>query len=131
MSEQGYNGWTNYETWNIALWLDNEEPLYRAYQRMLPVSSGDLKEWIYSMFEENGGKFGDLDSEEELERVDWDGIVNSFNENYLVDNCEDFDDEDFDDEDFDDEDFDDEDLDEDDEDDDEDEDDEDDEDDDV
>ena len=24
-----YNGWTNYETWNVALWLDNEEPTYR------------------------------------------------------------------------------------------------------
>ena len=20
-----YNGWTNYETWNVALWLDNEQ----------------------------------------------------------------------------------------------------------
>lgn len=20
-----YNGWTNYETWNVALWFDNEE----------------------------------------------------------------------------------------------------------
>ena len=19
-----YNGWTNYETWNVALWLDND-----------------------------------------------------------------------------------------------------------
>ena len=25
-----YNGWTNYETWNVALYLNNEEPLYRA-----------------------------------------------------------------------------------------------------
>jgi hypothetical protein len=24
-----YNGWKNYETWNVALWLGNEEPLYR------------------------------------------------------------------------------------------------------
>jgi len=20
-----YNGWTNYETWNVALWMDNEQ----------------------------------------------------------------------------------------------------------
>lgn len=25
-----YNGWTNYETWNVPLWIDNEEPSYRA-----------------------------------------------------------------------------------------------------
>ena len=24
-----YNGWTNYETWNVALWLDND---YESYQ---------------------------------------------------------------------------------------------------
>lgn len=23
--EQGYNGWTNYETWAVALWIDNEQ----------------------------------------------------------------------------------------------------------
>lgn len=25
MSEKTYNGWTNYETWNLALWIDNEQ----------------------------------------------------------------------------------------------------------
>lgn len=25
MSDKEYNGWTNYETWCVALWLDNEQ----------------------------------------------------------------------------------------------------------
>lgn len=27
--QQKYNGWKNYETWNVALFINNEEPLYR------------------------------------------------------------------------------------------------------
>ena len=25
-----YQGWANYETWNVALWFGNDEPLYRT-----------------------------------------------------------------------------------------------------
>ena len=30
MTDTTYNGWTNYETWNVALWIGNEYPLYKA-----------------------------------------------------------------------------------------------------
>ena len=27
MSEDGYNGWSNYPTWNVALWVNNDQGL--------------------------------------------------------------------------------------------------------
>ena len=34
-----YNGWTNYETWNVALWIDNEEGSYNYWREI----TGQLK----------------------------------------------------------------------------------------
>lgn len=32
-TESGYNGWTNYETWNVSLWIGNDEGLYEEARR--------------------------------------------------------------------------------------------------
>jgi hypothetical protein len=32
MKSSNYNGWANYETWNVALWLQNDESLYNLCQ---------------------------------------------------------------------------------------------------
>ena len=34
-----YNGWSNYETWNVALWLDND-----GYDSMLREMARDAKD---------------------------------------------------------------------------------------
>jgi len=32
--ERGYNGWANYETWNVALWIDNDQGLHEIAQEL-------------------------------------------------------------------------------------------------
>jgi hypothetical protein len=34
MSDKTYNGWTNYETRNVALWLDNDHHIERFWSAM-------------------------------------------------------------------------------------------------
>jgi hypothetical protein len=41
--EHGYNGWTNYETWNVALWIDNEEPSYRYWRDVAQEAWNDAE----------------------------------------------------------------------------------------
>ena len=33
MTDTTYNGWKNYETWNVALWLGNDENIYNVAHR--------------------------------------------------------------------------------------------------
>ena len=33
MSEK-YNGWTNYETWNVKLWMNNDQGSYTYYREL-------------------------------------------------------------------------------------------------
>ena len=44
--DQTYNGWANYETWNIALWIQNEEGLY-----YLALALFDYQELVDVLYE--------------------------------------------------------------------------------
>ena len=33
MTDQTYNGWANWETWNVALWIENDEGFYREARK--------------------------------------------------------------------------------------------------
>lgn len=39
--ETGYNGYANYPTWNVALWLDNDQTEYEMVRNM-------ARSWIHS-----------------------------------------------------------------------------------
>ena len=32
LADTEYKGWTNYKTWNVALWINNDEGLYNLAQ---------------------------------------------------------------------------------------------------
>jgi hypothetical protein len=68
-----YYGWTNYETWCMALHMGNDEPLQRCFERAaveavqdvgvgdaVPVLADRLEEWHKDAMPEVSGVFADL-----------------------------------------------------------------------
>jgi alpha-D-ribose 1-methylphosphonate 5-triphosphate synthase subunit PhnL len=46
-----YNGWENYETWNVSLWINNDEGLY-----LLAAECGDYETFVDCLYNEYGVK---------------------------------------------------------------------------
>jgi hypothetical protein len=47
-----YNGWSNYDTWLVNLWLMNDEHNYNSFRRLdedevNEMTLTDLEEWFY------------------------------------------------------------------------------------
>ena len=66
MTNQTYNGWADYTTWNCALWINNEPVIYNV-----AAECKDYKEFLYEMqvmcgFAEtpDGADYGEANYEE-------------------------------------------------------------------
>lgn len=44
LTDRTYNGWTNYQTWNVALWIGNDEGFYNLAQQC-----DDYQEFLQSL----------------------------------------------------------------------------------
>jgi len=75
--EQGYNGWTNYETWCVNLWLTNDQGLYNLMLQ-LPTASA-IKNWREQTGETSFGLWGDMLTYS-LQSVNWHEIYDGLHE---------------------------------------------------
>ena len=60
-TEMTYNGWANYETWNVALWIQNDKGLYS--EAMHCANYQELVSLLY-----------DCGSKETPDGVKWDDV---------------------------------------------------------
>lgn len=76
MADTTYNGWTNRETWNVALWLGNDEGMYHEAIRFGRVNLGCGKDEERIVEQFCRDMFGDMTPDgDKLDEVDWSEIV--------------------------------------------------------
>ncbi len=84
MPDTTYNGWANYQTWNVMLWMDNEESAYREYRevasrlkskgrRLGGVAAKSICERCFGDATPDGVKF-------ESSRIRWGAIASAMRE---------------------------------------------------
>jgi len=56
-----YNGWTNYETWNFKLWIDNEESSYNYWnEEAQNIFNGSEADDIFTKKENAANSLADI-----------------------------------------------------------------------
>jgi len=87
-ADMSYNGWKNWETWNVALWCDNEEGIYRDRMARKPRTAQEIEDFVRDWYP-NGTPDMTADNDDPYsarEAVDWDELAEHW--------CEDYEDED-------------------------------------
>jgi hypothetical protein len=89
-----YNGWTNYETWNVALWLGNEPGTYEDVREMTRVAirthgkeceyhlAEDLKGYVEELMPPLGASMAADLLGAALCEVNWQEIAESYIEDF-------------------------------------------------
>ena len=59
---ENYNGWKNWATWNVALWLANDEAFYKLSRHFVPYKNlADKLEEMNTPCTPDGASFKDPD----------------------------------------------------------------------
>jgi hypothetical protein len=73
LAQETYNGWSNYETWNVALWIGNDASLYT-----IALGCEDYAEFQELMIDDLGCKAtrdGVLWNDPELNHIELDEMI--------------------------------------------------------
>ena len=80
--DQTYNGWEGlgdresaWATWNVALWIDNDEHLYKMRRRRVFLNGDDVEEFCRMVFPSGTA---DMDDPSEMNNVSYDEIYESW-----------------------------------------------------
>jgi hypothetical protein len=88
-AHEEYNGWKNYETWLVNLWITNEESSYEYYRELVRKAKSDgeaakaLKDSVEEGCDEFVGNRGNLYTDllnGALSSVDWFEVVKALKE---------------------------------------------------
>jgi len=98
MTTEKYNGWKNYETWNVKLWMDNDEGMVGYWEERAQVAldetsadddlesrrndaadvlATEIEDWHTEAMPATSGVFGDILGYA-MVRVDWHEIANAY-----------------------------------------------------
>jgi hypothetical protein len=81
-----YQGWANWQTWNVALWFGNDEGLYHSAideaRRRGGFDADSAEEFVWEIFPEGTPDFdkGPREVARQYREVDWQEIADDFNE---------------------------------------------------
>lgn len=83
MENETYNGWTNWETWNVNLWIFNHEPNYRMFEAFAAgcgshaITANDAYDFFADFMNECTP---DMSAEQSHGVVNWEEIAESMRE---------------------------------------------------